>query len=296
MTYPIAIDAPASNRARERLEYQFRLGKDRQERLLQKAVALVIRDRFIDPLTLRVDARNKVLFIYTGKDRWAEVHSHALGQICDRANPKLPRQFIRPMVAGPLWQQELAQININSIYRQGTYLTKGKERAKFLGRFVGPVENEQMRGFVSQYFARHLATLPMLRGFIAACEQDGAQPIDARSSDMHFSLKCFLPFVFEPIPSKFYTFGVEFSNSDFADGSLKIALCSRNTDTNTNSVIETSWSKTHLGSIIKESELVLSASAMAKEVDAVVAILKEAVHKAISPENVTRLLYVFDKA
>ena len=296
--YQTATDSPATARAKHALHAKLMLGEAKRDEILRKTSEMVITDFPLEPGKFHISTKNNQLFVHMG-GRWDapyRIHSHALGQLCDRANPEIPRKFIRELIKGPFWQQRLAQIAINLIYTRGTYLTRSKKPSWFMGRFVGPVDARELRGFVSQYFPRHLLSKDMFRGFVHNCNQMGAHPIEGSSSDLRFSLKCALPYVFEPIPGEFFGFGVELSNSDFGTGLLCVRFFSHYIKRNTFAVLEKSWAKKHFGSVVKMSELTLGQEAREKDRDAVITVMGDAVKQVLSAENVNKMLTVLEEA
>ena len=293
--FNVALDTARSRNARQRLEMRFQTGTDVQRRLLERVAALVIRDKMIPPKKMFFSIK-EVPRIHLGspEEQGAVIHPHALGQLCERAG--VPRTFINRLIVGKPWEKDLAKDNLETLFLFGEFLDRSKKPTKFLGRFVGSGDELELRGFLSRNYARHLASLPMLRGFVHACDTMGAKPVEASSSATRFGLKCFLPYVFEPVINEFIAFGVSWSNSDFGSGRLKVSLCSQRVSSGTTAILEDNWSRVHIGSVIQESDLELSSDTMAKEVDAQVAAECDAVTQLLKPEAIDRLLLAIELA
>jgi hypothetical protein len=302
-----------AKQASDRLNHRFRLGEGEQARLVQQVADLHIRDKLMYPQAMvfvcppgksdvvlvhyaslvqlreqlgRMPSEQEIEKDALGREGY-RIHPHALGQVCGVAG--FPRLYARRLRKGKNWEKILLHHNLNELMHRGDYLDRRKQKAKFLQRIVGTGAGSELRGFLSRNFNRHLASLPLLRGFMFACKEVDAQPIEATTSAVRFSLKCFLPHVFEPVDGEFVTFGVTWSNSDFGSGRMKVALSAMRISSGTLSVLEDSLSRVHIGSIIEESDLTLSEEAMAKEVDAQVTMIRDVVKQQLSPEPVNRL-------
>lgn len=308
-----AVKTVRSTMAHDRLKHRFRLGEAEQARLVKQVADMHIRDKLMYPQAMVITcppSRNDIVCVHyaslaqlrerlgrmpndeeVADDALArdgyQIHPHALGQMCSVTG--FPRLYARRLRQGERWEKALLELNLNELLHKGKYLDRRKQHTKFLQRIVGSGEVAELRGFLSRNFNRHLASLPLLRGFMLSCKDAGAQPIEATTSAVRFSLKCFLPHIFEPVDGEFVAFGVTWSNSDFGSGRMKVALSSMRISSGTMSVLEDSLSRVHIGSIIEESDLELSEEAMAKEVDAQVTMIRDVVRQQLSPDPVNRL-------
>ena len=305
-----ALDTAKSKQAKNRLEHRFKLGEGEQARLVKQVADLHIRDKLVYPQAMLFVCKDETVYVHYAslvrlqqrlgrtpseieirddalKRDGYKIHPHALGQICGVAS--FPRIFARRLRQGAAWEKILLEHNLNQLMHKTKFLDRRKQRAKFLQRIVGDGPTAELRGFLSRNYNRHLASLPLLRGFMVGCNEVGARPIEATTSAIRFSLKCFLPYVFEPVDGEFVTFGVTWSNSDFGSGRMKVSMSAMRVSSGTLSVLEDSLSRVHIGSIIEEADLTLSDEAMAKEVDAQVTMIQEVVTKQLSPQPVNRL-------
>lgn len=308
-----ALETQRSTQARQRLEHRFLLGEGEQARLVQQVADLHIRDKLMYPQAMvfhcPLGKNDAVQVHYASLSQLQEklgrmpneveiacdaleregyrVHPHALGQVCGVAG--FPRLYASRLRKGKAWEKALLEHNLNELLHKGEYLDRRKQKSKFLQRIVGSGPSSELRGFLSRNFNRHLASLPLLRGFMFSCKDVGARPIEATTSAVRFSLKCFLPHIFEPVDGEFVTFGATWSNSDFGSGRMRVSLSAMRISSGTMSVFEDSLSRIHIGSIIEESDLELSEEAMTKEVDAQVTMIRDIIRQQLSPDPVNRL-------
>lgn len=236
------------------------------------------------------------------------VHPHALGQMVkavqdERKKRSRARSAGEPEKCGPnvkyirslgaatdLWEKELFRDTMNSHFREGEFLDRRKSPTQFLFRLVGPDDNLELRGFVSRNFNIFLPSYPLLRAFMESCEQMQAQPVEAMTTDVRFRLKCCLPYVFEPVPGTFVTIGKEWTNSDFGAGRLTLQGCLMEANTGRVAVLEKGLSKTHLGSLIEETDLELSEEAMLAAVKAQCLAIRDVVRAQLEPDAVNKIL------
>ena len=235
------------------------------------------------------------------------VHRHALGQMVkaiqeerkkyNKAHVKVGVERRAPTVgyvrglsgSTELWEKELFHTIMCEHFNNGEFLHR-KAPTKFLFRLLGSDDDLELRGFVSRRFNIFLPTEPLLEAFIHSCVQMGAHPIEASTSDVKFSLKCFLPYVFEPFPGTYVTVGTEWSNSDFGAGRLTLSGCMSQAGGRSSFVFEKGLSKTHLGPTVEESDLELSDEAMLAMVKAQCLAIRDAVKAQLGPDAVNKIL------
>ncbi len=283
--------------AEQRLEHRFDIGEREQNKLVEQVANLHIRDKLVPPtrMYLLCPKPGQVRISYSTDDpKGILVHPHALGQLCGRAG--IPKVYVNRLIKGQDWERSLFEYNLTTLFTKGKYLDRSGNPTKFLHRLVGSGEEAELRGFLSRNFNRHLASLPLLRGFVMACREVGARPIEATASAVRFSLKCFLPHVFEPIPGEFVAFGAMWSNSDFGAGRLKVSMTLMRISGGTTSIVEDSMSRVHIASVIQDSDLEVSDETAVKEVDAQVSAIRDVVLSQLSPDPVNKLLVALEKA
>jgi len=293
-----AYNPPRSKKAdaaKSILEGEFRRGEERRLELVRKVSTMVIRDRLVEPAGMvfhTVDASSgpvlRLTYGSTKEEKPFVINRLALNQLA--AKVKLPMTFVTHLEkVGKPWSVGLLADNLNLLYLNTDFRPRKKslgDDVRFLHRLVG----NELRGFLSRSYNRHLASAPLLMAFIEACDGVGAQPIDALASDVRFGLKCFLPIAFEPVPNEFIAVGLNWSNSDFGCGRLTVSLATRRISGGWTAVLEDAISKVHIGSVIEEADFELSDATAAKEVDTQASAIKDAVERQLSPEMVSRLI------
>ncbi len=273
---------------------RLQLGERMQKELIEKVSNMVIRDRLVAPSAMDFlvnDEKNTVRLQY--KDgALVDMHRHALGQLC--AKVKFPMVYLNELdkledrANDPLWRLKQLADCLNGHYKKGYF----SEDSRFLHRLVG----DQLRGFLSRRFNRHLASAPLLRSFLVACEDVKAHAFDATTSDVKFALKCMLPFIFEPVKNEFACVGVEWANSDFGSGRMQVSLTLWMPRGDRFGILDNTLSKVHIGSVIEDSDLEISDETAKKEADAQASAIRDAVVSKLSTESVGRILKAIEMA
>jgi hypothetical protein len=302
-----AADSEARRKAEERLKSRvLQLGMEQQKALIEAVAATVIRDKLVYPKAMVFAAADETepgvqvtYFPDYGEPETVRVHPHALGQIADKSRPTrddpvINRRYLWDLFKGQPWHRVLLADTLNTFYHMGDFRDRKKNPAKFLHRLVG----EQLCGFLSRSFNRNLNTATSLKAFIESCALHGAGPIAGDTTLVRTRLKCVLPQVFEPVPGEFVAFGVHYSNSDFGDGTLNISNVvfrvnavdmARNRYGST-TVMDSAYSRTHLGSVIKESDIELSDTTGSKEVETVNSAIRDVVKYQLNREAIEQTL------
>jgi hypothetical protein len=286
-----------ADHALTQLKKMFDTGLEEQTKLIAQVRELHIKDRLVDPGQMSFNITKGVRQITYGDGVVADIHRHAFGQICGTAEFRRDQVTIFERLNAP-WSYKLIEHNLQTIFSNRTYIDRKKQPAKFLHRLVTPAHalRPQLRGFLSRSFNRFLASRPLLSGFISACAEVGAVPVEASTSDVFFSLKCFLPYVFEPVPGEYVAFGVTWSNSDFGRGSMTVALTATRIATGGAIVFGDAISRRHIGSVIQDSDVEISEDTARKEVDAQVSAIHDCVRHELSEESVERMCKALTEA
>lgn len=252
--------------AENRIKGRMVTGEANADRLIKSIADMVIKDSLVPPSDMTFLVRSEgerpvdvVLQYKTGVT--ATIHRHALGQLAGKVN--FPITYLNTLnVMSEPWRPNLLVENLNALFHK-TKFTRTGEVPRFLHRVVGT----ELRGFLSRRFNRHLASLPLLRAFVESVNQNGAKPVETTTTDLRWSLKCFLPQVFEPFPGQYICVGVTQSHSDFGAGKHTIAQSIWDPLRDTRTVLE-GTSKVHLGSIIEDSDIEMNDETAKAEVDA----------------------------
>jgi hypothetical protein len=270
---------------------RFNIGEQEKDALLERVASTVIRDRLVVPKAMTFfpthkddgdPAKDSELRLRYGEKEVVKIHHHALGQLASKV--ELPMAFVNKLrLSKDDWKIGLLAHNLNELYRN----------TKFAGdapRFLHRIVNDELRGFLSRRFNRHLASLPMLRAFVEAYEKAMALPVESAASDVRVSLKAFLPTVFEAYPGQYICVGVEWSNSDFGAGRLAITQTIWDPLRGTRAVMDEPISKIHVGSVIEDADIEMSDETMSKEVETQASAINDAVKQYLSEDQVGRMV------
>lgn len=226
------------------------------------------------------------------KRDYYKIHPHALSQIGARL--QIDAGYVRKLNLGSEdnWRRALLTVNLNRLMYKSEFAKRGEGPMRFLLRFVG----DELRGFMSRSYGRHLASKPMLAAFLAACNEAGAEPTDAMATAVKNTLSCYLPVVFAPTPGDHVAVGVRWANSDFGAGRLTVSLALLSIARGTSVVLSDEYAKVHIGSIIPEGDLEISDATATKEVEAAASAIKDAVDNLLKPASVQRLMNAIERA
>lgn len=290
--------------ARKRMFERTKRGESEKKALLETVTKTVIQDRLVAPKMMEFSPRNtdELSLRYQmpegapGSDKVrVTIHRHALNQLCAKVGfPMTYLNSLNKYVAKPSlssrteedWKRRLLCHNLNELFHQPEWTERDGGPTRFLHRVV----DGELRGFLSRRYNRHLASAPLLRAFIDACEAQDAIPIEAIASPVRVSLKYLLPDVFEAFPGEYIGIGSEWSNSDFGAGKLSISQTVWRIATGTSSVLDETLGRVHLGSIIEDSDIEMSNETALAEVDAQRKAIRDAVNHQFAVKNVDRLL------
>lgn len=167
------------------------------------------------------------------------IHRHALGQMAGKAG--VPGAYLADLAGGNEWQRELGAEILNRHYHLGEAGTR---------HLVRSVKGE-VRGFLSDRY-RRLDSRPLIDAFATECRKVGARLAEGTATDVRWSLKAFLPMVFEPVPNEVLCLGVEIGNSDFGAAKYTIrpflwrVICANG------AVMEDSLAQVHLGRVLSD--------------------------------------------
>lgn len=283
--------------ARNRLHRQVNIGSEAQMKVLEKVTKVVIIDRLELPTDIFfwINEVGEMKVGYrkerSGKPKDVDVHSHALGQLASQS-PDMPRLYARKLSAGPFWKRALLAENFNQLYSKNEFLDRRGGPKKFLHRTV----DGTLRGFMTQSYNPFLVTPPLIRAFIETCAEFHAGPVEAHTSDIKVTLKCMLPYVFEPVHGEFVAFGSSFANSDFGAGSLRICLTCNRISSGTISVLDDGYKRVHLGRVLTDADFVMDSDTAKAELDTHQKAISNAVREQLKPANIQALMNAIQRA
>lgn len=304
MTYPTVAPGPGTDAAKARLKNLLIQNRPKARELVQRVQETVIEDYTREPKDIVFwtktpntnELPEELVLSFTRSRRplsYYRIHPHALSQIGTRL--QIEAGYVRRLnIESPLnWRRVLLKENFNTLLYNTEFTRRGEGPMRFLLRFVG----DELRGFMSRSYGRHLASKPMLAAFLSSCSSAGAEPVDASFSAVKNTLSCYLPIVFEPTPNEYVAVGVRWTNSDFAAGRLTVSLAMMSITRGTSVVLSDEYSRRHIGSVIQDDDLIeISDETAAKEVEAAASGIKDAVDNLLKPESVKRLLNAIEHA
>lgn len=280
------------------VEEKIRVGMSQERQVIEKVSSMVIKDRLVAQRSMEFSHNGKSLQLAYPSSEKVFIHPHALSQLCAKAT--IPMEYVNRMNRVDAdssehcdWRLSVLSQLLNSHFSNMNFGDKRSSGpAKFLHRIVG----ERLLGFVSRRFNRHLQSEVLLHSFIRAVANNGAHVVEGYSSDVKFKVKAILPRVFMPIPNTPVVLGTEWSNSDFGAGRMQLALTVWFPNANRFSVLDTSMSKVHIGSVIDDSDLEVSDETAAKEADAQKSLIRDAVNDQLSEASQTRAVRMIQLA
>ena len=287
-----AEESRAAQAARDKLRARVEIGAKRQTAVIAAAMSTTIIDRLVPPTGLVFDAEGGTLrvgFRSRNDVSGLNVHTHALGQMSDVAG--ITRTYCSRLNAGDQWMKDLLAHNFNVLFTNSEFKSKAEGPKKFMIRSVGST----IRGFLSQNFNRKLGTATMLRAFVEGCAEHSAGPVEAWHTDIKTSVKCVLPYVFEPLPGEFIAFGLTFTNSDFGAGRLGLSETVMRVSSGTVSVLEDRLRRSHIGPAI-EGDFELSEELAGEETALIQHTIKEVVGQVFTHDTVKKKLEAIKKA
>lgn len=290
-----AKDSEGRRKAEEKLQSLVQSCLATQQAVVGRVMQTVIKDRLVYPMkmdfswSLMLNGRANTLVLNYLKDEavveTCTIHPHAISQMATKVG--MPQKFATDLrTLGSTWRLSLLAHNLNELFHQQPFLDRHNKPAMFLHRLVGG----EIRGFLSRSYNRHLDTRKLLKAFLDACKEHNAMPVEALASDTRTSLKCMLPYVFEPVHGEFIGIGLTFANSDFGVGKARVSGTIVRVKSGTVTVVEDNFSRVHLSSVIESDDVELSDATMDKEAEAHTSALRDAVKKVLSYESVDHLL------
>jgi hypothetical protein len=286
-----------ARRAYRRLSERIELGEDSQNAVIQKVADMVIIDKLVKPSEMTFHPGNRELLVEYDRQpgKLYRIHKHALSQLCIKDKVRIPAEWVNRQVQNENkepWRPEMVAGVFTTVYKNTDFRSKQVDDPKFLHRVVG----DQLRGFLSRRFNRHIASGRLLRAFLAVCAECGAVPMDGTATDVKVALKCALPHVFEPVPNEFVAFGIEWSNSDFGAGRMQVSMCMWSIWGDRFTVLENGIFRRHIGSVIEEADVEISDATATKEADAQASAIRDTVIEQLSTTNVDKLLKIIAMA
>lgn len=282
MSYSNIASKKDNERVYARLQSKLSAGAQEQVRVINRVTQTVIRDKLVPPAAMSFVVDDGALKInYPGET--CTIHRHALNQLAAKVG--IPMTYVSSLHdTKEEWKQELLSHNLHELFTRMVFPDRNGS-PRFLHRIVG----NQLRGFLSRRFNRHLASAPLLVSFLETCTEVGAAPAEAIMTDVRVGMRCYLPLIFEPVPGEYIALGVEWANSDFGAGKLAVSACMWLSVVGHTAVLDRAISRVHIGSVIDDADIEMSEDTYAKEAETQAMAVADAVRNQLSVENVERL-------
>lgn len=227
------------------------------------------------PIARTVDgAQNPVLEASFDEDEHP-VSDYALQQIAEKAG--VPFAYLKEITrSNDSWKVELGCRILNEHF------------ARIPGRVLTRTVAGRIRGVLSDRY-RRIDSRPLVEELARACEAFGARPLDGIVTETRCALKVILPKIHEIAPGEFVCIGVEWSNSDFGNGTNSIRAFVLRPACLNGAVAENLLKQVHLGGRLSE-DIEMSARTHRLDTAASVSALKDVVAGALAPAGVDRIL------
>lgn len=278
-----------AQRAQEIFQARLRATPLAIQEIVNKVTGTVISDYLVSPCDMSFAIRGNSIYVYPdGNQEWS-LHPHALTQLA--AVLKYPKSYYNNLLQGILGidsdvcRKKLVD-DLEWHAHNAKLLDRRKQPAKYLCRCVGT----ELRGFVSRVFKRHLASAPLLRAYVNACNASNLVPFAAEYSPINSSLRCVLPLVFEPFDGEFVGVGISWSNSDFGGERLKVGMFLCRVYSTSSILLNSSISAVHIGPIIEESDIEMSSETARAELEAQKRAVTDAVVGQINADNIDKVM------
>ena len=298
MSYQTARQNAATAQAYNTLDKYFTRGREEGMALFEQVKKLIIVDYMVYTKDMEFfPAEQKLLNpLYkaqVGGDRKTfQLHAHALRQMATQVS--IPSTFVNTLRAGEDWERRELSDLLTERFNKLDFEQRGGGGNRFMNRTV----DGEVRGFMSRMYKRHITSGPILQAFAQGCGRFGAMPASALVTDLSFTLRCFLPHVFEPADGEFIGIGCSCSSSDFGAGSLRLGLCVIRTKNGAVSYVKDTHTERHLGKADNSAEdsVELSADTIKKQVVAKQAEVGDIVTATLHPDRVNEFLDTIAKA
>lgn len=279
----------------DRLARLITQGKQQEEAIINQVTKMVIKDYLINPSRMefsttkpgaKVKPEVRVSIPSPSFVEPLQIHRHAYRQMAGKINfPILYGDNLLTNDEDSEWKAELLTSNLNTHYQKSTFKDRSGD-PRVLFRVVG----NEVRGFLSRRFNRHIASGPLLKAFLEACHEVQLIPTQATCSPIKLSLKTIIPYVFEAAPGIHVCLGLNWTNSDFGAGRMTISSTLWSPTTGGFTVLDHVLSRVHIGSVMEDSDMEVSEETARKEIIAQRSAIKDAVIGQLSTPNVRRIL------
>lgn len=282
-----AIQVPASNGYTDILNRKIAEGTRAAAGVIERIHTEAPKDQIVRLAAVKFTAEADGLGIGVGDDAYRPSR-YALDQIAERVS--VPSKYLRALV-GTLspgeqgdpesdvvvdaWQRELAAHTLTQHYSH--------EAGRGLVRSV----KGQLRGWLSDRY-RRLDSRPLVDTLVQESDKVGAIPMDGCATETRVALKVVIPRVMEPVPGEYLVYGVEWSNSDYGNGTNSIRAFALRVACLNGMTRENLLREIHLGGRLNE-ELGFSDRTYRLDTAASVSAVRDVVKGALGPVGMQSL-------
>lgn len=272
------------------LQDQFMSGAKRVDALLNNTRLLKIHDYLSPPefIGFNQDDGINLQVITPDGGKWFKIHKHAMQQICSKL--KFPFSYLSYLASLGADGDRLSCKNLEELLSITPFKKAGGEGPSFLIRTVGP----KVYGFLSNRYALHLSTDPLLERFVEYCAEQGAKAIGAEWNEVKLQARCALPHIYTPFPGLNIAVGMAFFNSDFGAGTFSVSPTVWDIDRGFATVLpkyslgdtmdQDLFNKIHLGPVLTSKDINLVSSERGRRVDTVAASMRMNIQARLSKD------------
>jgi hypothetical protein len=222
-------------------------------------------------------------WVHVGENVYT-MSDHALAQVAEKGG--VPASYIKDMARaegdGAGWKRELAARVLGEHYSHAE------------GRVLARSVRGQLRGLLSDRY-RRIDSRPLVDALATEAQSLGAVPVDGVATDTRVALKVILPDVIEPVPGEFLAYGLEWSTSDYGNGTHSVRAFALRVACLNGMTRENLLRQIHLGGKLHE-EIAFSDRTHRLDTAASVSALRDVVRGTLSPRGVEAMSFAIRKA
>lgn len=271
----------SSNPYRNVLDNKIAAGARSASNVIERIHADVPTDQIASARALSFVASSIVneLTVGLGDDAYT-ASDHALAQVAEKGG--MPSAYLKDLARGHDWQRALAAHALTEHY------------AHIEGRVLARSVRGQLRGLLSDRY-RRIDSRPLVDALATEAQALGAVPVDGVATDTRVALKVILPDVIEPVPGEFLAYGLEWSNSDYGNGTHGVRAFALRVACLNGMTRENLLRQIHLGGKLHE-EIAFSDRTHRLDTAASVSALRDVVRGTLSPRGVEAMSLAIRKA
>jgi len=236
-------------------------------------------NRLGSPISFSSNGTVKAEILIADEIEKYQIHNHAVGQFGEKLG--IPTRYLKDLAGSQeQWARDLAAYSLNETAQYSS-------RSRLLIRSV----DQEIRGVLSDSY-RRLDTGKILAQFLNAVEGAGAILFDAAYTDTKSFVEVILPRPFQIQTEKNgdvdLVFGMQISNSDYGDGSLKVSSFLVNGACWNGMLFKSSLNQIHLGRRLPD-DLKLSEETYRKDTDAQASAVRDITGQLLQKDRIIEL-------